>query len=200
MWRCVCVGNLFILSLNALVLYFSILALLQHAVTLYLQSIQSPVGYAFDLAYSFYPNHAVITVHHYLFHIYFIYIQLAATDVNPEFVAVCVWTFQTNGHRQQSRDNPSRLCKYQSACLELNVNALIWNANCILWDMSKQWRVAFWDGQLKVSLLHMLNPRRPFNYYNSRQILAFYVFGLIISGTHTLLFLTKYSTWATVWC
>lgn len=62
-----------LMTMTKVLLKCGILALLQHAVTLYLQSIQSPVGYAFDLAYSFYPKHAVITVHHYLFHIYFIY-------------------------------------------------------------------------------------------------------------------------------
>lgn len=47
------------------------------------------------------------------------------TEVNPKSVVVCVWTFDTNVHGQQRRDNPSRLCKYKSACLELDVNALI---------------------------------------------------------------------------
>lgn len=69
-----------------------------------------------------------------------------------------VWTFETNGHGQQSRDNPSRLCKYKSACFELNVNALIWNANCVLCDMSKHWRAALWDGKLKASSLPVLIP------------------------------------------
>ena len=82
---------------------------------------------------------------------YFLFpLQSAVTEVNPKSVVVCVWTFETNGCGHQSRDNPSRLCKYQSACLELNVNALIWNANCVLCDMSKHWRAALWDGKLKV--------------------------------------------------
>lgn len=83
----------------------------------------------------------------------FLPLQSAMTEVNPNSLVVCVWTFETNCHGQQSRDNPSRLCKYWSASLKLNVNALIWNANCVLCDMSQHWRAALWDGKLKASLL-----------------------------------------------
>lgn len=88
-------------------------------------------------------------------------LQPAVTEVNPKSVVVCVWTFETNGHGQQSRDNPSRLCKYQCACLKLNVNALIWNANCVLCDMLKHRRAALWDGKLKASLSPLLIPTGP---------------------------------------
>lgn len=93
----------------------------------------------------------------------FLPLQLPVTEVNPKSAVVCVWTFETNGRGQQSRDNPSRLCKYQSACLELNVNALIWNANCVLCDMSKHWSAALWDGKLKASLSVLLIPTGPFD-------------------------------------
>lgn len=73
-------------------------------------------------AYNIYPGRSVMTVS---LPVIFLPLQPAVTEVNPESVVVCVWTFETNGHGQQSRDNPSRLCKYQSACLEQNVNALI---------------------------------------------------------------------------
>lgn len=87
-------------------------------------------------------------------------------------LSLSVWTFETNGHGQESRDNPSRLCKYQCACLQLNVNALIWNANCVLCDMLKHWRAALWDGKLKAGLSPLFIPTGPFDCGKNRQVLA----------------------------
>lgn len=99
-----------------------------------ISKIQSDTHLTRQLTY-IYPSHSVMTVS--LYYSTLLPLQPAVAEVNPKSVVVCVWTFETNGHGQQSRDNPSRLCKYQSACLELNVNALIWNANCVFSDMLK---------------------------------------------------------------
>ena len=115
-------------------------------------------------------THSVLFLPHYL--LFCCVLQPAVTEVNPQSVVVCVWTFETNGHRLQSRDNPSRLCKYQSARLELNVNALIWNANCVLCDMSKHWRAALWDGKTESQFVADVDPSRPFDYCRSTQPLA----------------------------